>query len=199
MIVNTKIRRNIVENIIPHANAILIFTLILSGNYLDDFFPCKVQNLMRNNLVMKHLVGFMILYFLTILAIPELKSIKGIGSAVILYILFLLSTKINYIAWAVVLFIYVIIYLLNIIVNDLIIKKESIENNSERKKKVVIISNLKRVMAWLFIINVIIIITGFIYYYKRKHVEYGKKFTIKRFFFGLPDCKHIQKNNLYKK
>lgn len=188
------VRKGIIEDIIPHANAILIFMLILSGNYLDDFFPCRVQNLMRNNLIMKHLVGFMILYFLTILTIPELKSIKGIGSATILYILFLLSTKINYIAWAIVLFIYVIIYLLNIAVDDLKKKETVIKEKSDEKKTYRdIINIMKKSMAWLFILNVIIIISGFLYYYRRKYNEYGKKFKLKTFLFGLPDCKHEKK------
>ena len=98
MILNEQTKRYIENNFIPNANALLIFILIISGNYLDDLLPCKVQTLMRNNLIMKHLVAFMILYFLTVLTIPELKSIKGIISAIGLYTLFLLSTKINYIA-----------------------------------------------------------------------------------------------------
>ena len=48
MILNENMKHIIEQNFIPNANAILIFILILSGNYLDDFFPCKVQDLMRN-------------------------------------------------------------------------------------------------------------------------------------------------------
>ena len=76
-----QIRKYIVKNIIPNANALFIFVLIISGNFLADLFPCHIQNLMKNNIYMKHLFGFMILYFLTILTFPELKSIKGIISA----------------------------------------------------------------------------------------------------------------------
>ena len=74
MILSENIKNRIENNFIPNANALLIFILILSGNYLDDLFPCKVQYLIRNNLLMKHLVGFMILYFLTVLTIPELHG-----------------------------------------------------------------------------------------------------------------------------
>lgn len=186
MILKEQVKNTIEQNFIPNANAILIFILILSGNYLDDFFPCKVQDLMRNNLIMKHLVGFMILYFLTILTIPELKSIRGIFSAIGLYVLFLLSTKINYIAWAIVLFIYVVVYLMNIAVGDLI--KQDAKYGRHAKKNNRRIQIMRRIMSWLFIINILIIVIGFIYYYGMKRMQHGNNFNLKQFFFGIPDC-----------
>lgn len=186
MILKEQVKNTIEQNFIPNANAILIFILILSGNYLDDFFPCKVQDLMRNNLIMKHLVGFMILYFLTILTIPELKSIRGIFSAIGLYVLFLLSTKINYIAWAIVLFIYVVVYLMNIAVGDLI--KQDAKDGRHAKKNNRRIQIMRRIMSWLFIINILIIVIGFIYYYGMKRMQHGNNFNLKQFFFGIPDC-----------
>jgi ABC-type multidrug transport system fused ATPase/permease subunit len=186
MILKEHVKNTIEQNFIPNANAILIFILILSGNYLDDFFPCKVQDLMRNNLIMKHLVGFMILYFLTILTIPELKSIRGIFSAIGLYVLFLLSTKINYIAWAIVLFIYVVVYLMNIAVGDLI--KQDAKDGRHSKKNNRRIQLMRRIMSWLFIINILIIVIGFIYYYGMKRMQHGNNFNLKQFFFGIPDC-----------
>lgn len=193
MILNENIKNTIETNFIPNANALLIFILIISGNFLDDFLPCKVQNLMKNNLVMKHLVAFMILYFLTVLTIPELKSIKGIISSIGLYILFLLSTKINYIAWAIVLFIYAFIYLMNIAVGDLKKNKYKSRKKRQRNKKQILV--MRRIMSWLIILNMIIIITGFIYYFGMKRMQHGKKFTLKQFFFGIPICGYKVKSN----
>jgi hypothetical protein len=199
MILNEKIKRSIETNFIPNANALLIFILIISGNFLDDLFPCKVQLLMKNNLLMKHLVAFMILYFLTILTIPELKSIKGIISATGLYILFLLSTKINYISWAIVLFIYAIVYLMNIAVSDLKKKNKKTISTKEQKQRENTIIIMRRIMSWLVILNMIIIIVGFIYYYGMKRMQHGKKFTLKHFFFGIPKCGyHVKKREVFK-
>jgi hypothetical protein len=186
MILNENIKNSIENSFIPNTNALLIFILILSGNYLDDLFPCKVQYLMRNNLFMKHLVGFMILYFLTVITIPELRSIRGIGSAIGLYILFLLSSKINYIAWAVVLFIYAIVYLMNIMVGDL--KTRKFKSKKDELKNNTIIQHMRRIMSWLIIISIVIIFTGFIYYYGMKRMQHGTKFTFKQFFIGIPKC-----------
>lgn len=192
MILSENIKNRIENNFIPNANALLIFILILSGNYLDDLFPCKVQYLIRNNLIMKHLVGFMILYFLTVLTIPELRSISGIGSAIGLYFLFLLSSKINYIAWAVVLFIYAIVYLMNIVIGDL--KTRKLKSKKDKLENNTLIHHLRRIMSWLVIISIVIIFTGFIHYYGTKRMQHGTNFTFKQFLFGTPKCDYEIKN-----
>lgn len=192
MILSENIKNRIENDFIPNANALLIFILILSGNYLDDLFPCKVQYLIRNNLLMKHLVGFMILYFLTVLTIPELRSIRGIGSAIGLYVLFLLSSKINYIAWAFVLFIYAIVYLMNIIVGDL--KTRKLKSKKDKLENNTLIHHLRRIMSWLVIISIVIIFTGFIHYYGTKRMQHGTNFTFKQFLFGTPKCGYEIKN-----
>jgi len=197
MILSENIKNRIENNFIPNANALLIFILILSGNYLDDLFPCKVQYLIRNNLLMKHLVGFMILYFLTVLTIPELRSIRGIGSAIGLYVLFLLSSKINYIAWAFVLFIYAIVYLMNIIVGDL--KTRKLKSKKDKLENNTLIHHLRRIMSWLVIISIVIIFTGFIHYYGTKRMQHGTNFTFKQFLFGTPKCGYeIKKGSILK-
>lgn len=185
-----QIRKYIVKNIIPNANALFVFVLIISGNYLADLFPCHIQNLMKNNIYMKHLFGFMILYFLTILTFPELKSIKGIISAFSLYVLFLFSAKINYIAWAFVMIIYAFIYLLNIIVFDLTKKKNKCKKNKKKEneyhKKII---NLKRIMSVLIILNSIIIISGFLIRINRHKKYYKNNFSIYKFLMDIPNCK----------
>lgn len=185
-----QIRKYIVKNIIPNANALFVFVLIISGNFLADLFPCHIQNLMKNNIYMKHLFGFMILYFLTILTFPELKSIKGIISAFSLYILFLFSTKINYIAWAFVMIIYAFVYLLNIIVFDLTKKKNKCKKNKKKEneyhKKII---NLKRIMSILIILNSIIIISGFLIRINRHKKYYKNNFSIYKFLMDIPNCK----------
>ena len=188
MILPENIKKSIETNFIPNANALLIFILIISGNFLEDLFPCKVQTLMKNNLLMKHLVAFMILYFLTVLTIPELKSIKGIISATGLYILFLLSTKINYIAWAIVVFIYAVVYLMNIAVGDLKKKNKKYGTKKERKQRENMIMIMRRIMSLLIILNMVIIVIGFIYYYGMQRMQHGDNFALKYFFFGVPKC-----------
>jgi len=38
--------------------ALFIFILIIGGNFIAELFPCKIQNVLRNNIYMKHLLRF---------------------------------------------------------------------------------------------------------------------------------------------
>jgi hypothetical protein len=182
------VRHYTIKNIIPNANALFVFVLIISGNYIADLFPCRVQKLMRENVYMKHLVGFMIMYFLTILTFPELKSISGIQSAIFLYILFILTTKIDYIAWVIVMFIYALIYLLNIYVFDL--RKKKTKNKKEEKDKKQKIIYIKRFITVLIFFNIFLILLGFIYRVGLLKMEYKKKFSFSKFIQNIPNCNH---------
>ena len=183
------IRHYTIKNIIPNANALFVFVLIISGNYIADLFPCRVQKLMRENVYMKHLIGFMIMYFLTILTFPELKSISGIESAVFLYILFILTTKIDYIAWVIVMSIYALIYLLNIYVFDL--RKKKTKNKKEEKANKKKIIHIKRFITVLIFFNIFLILLGFIYRVGMMKMKYKKTFSFSKFIQNIPNCNHF--------
>ena len=51
------------------AMAIFIFLLIISGNYLGNLFPCKVQEQFENNIYLKHFLGYFTLLFFVILTL----------------------------------------------------------------------------------------------------------------------------------
>ena len=69
--------------------AIFIFTLIISGNFLAQLFPCNIQKLLSNNILVKHLFGFLTLFFFGALAFPRLsKNIEGMFNTLILYVIF---------------------------------------------------------------------------------------------------------------
>ena len=79
--------------------AIFIFTLIISGNFLAQLFPCKIQEALSHNTLVKHLFGYFFFFFFGILAIPELANISGMISSLALYLIFLINSKINYKFW----------------------------------------------------------------------------------------------------
>ena len=91
------------ENVI----AIFILVLIICGNFLGQLFPCKVQDMFNNNIVLKHVLGFFTLLFFAISTIPELHFVEtGLGkfsdfllTSVILYLWFILMSKNYYIFW----------------------------------------------------------------------------------------------------
>jgi len=169
----------------PKFVAIFIFILIISGNYLGELFPCKVQDLFTNNIYVKHFLGYITLVFFVTLTVPELKkSTNLISESIMLYILFLLLTNTYHPFWLYSFFAIGIMYLIDIYA-------ENIKHNDKEEKYKKFIENIELIKKLIIISVLISIIVGFIVYLGLKKIEYGKKFTYLEFIFGKPSCKHL--------
>ena len=47
---------------VERLGAVFIFTLIISGNFLAQLFPCKIQEALTENIYIKHIFGFFTLF-----------------------------------------------------------------------------------------------------------------------------------------
>ena len=76
---------------------IFIFFLIISANFLAELFPCRLQYILRNNMVIKHLFGLFTMIFFVVLSsgIKNKNILKIMLTAFVLYIIFILITKCN--------------------------------------------------------------------------------------------------------
>jgi predicted membrane protein len=170
--------------------AIFIFTLIISGNFLAQLFPCKIQEALMHNIFIKHIFGFFTLFFFGILAIPELANIPGMISSLILYIIFLINAKTKYQFWIAVFLLYGFIYMLHIIKKEYdsylsseTTKPQYIGIYKERNKYIEITQNIS--------MGLIVILTtlGFLIYMGEKKIEYGNNFNYHTFLLGKPSCR----------
>ena len=78
-------------NLSKGSMAIFIFLLIVSGNYLGNLFPCRIQDSFENNMYAKHFLGYFTLLFFVLFTMDEqIRNVNYIllGSF-ILYITFL--------------------------------------------------------------------------------------------------------------
>ena len=103
--------------------------------------------------------------------------LSNIFIAITIYILFIISTRLNIIYITIIL-----ILLLVIFVIDKISKNEK-ETNNERYE------NYKKLEIILIILTILIIIIGFTSYAITKYHEYDKNFSILTFIFGTLTCK----------
>ena len=74
---------------------VLLFVLIVSGNYIGELLPCRVQYQMHN-IYLKHLMGVLTLSFFVILTSSRYSTFSNIGKLVVsflLYIFFLAFQK----------------------------------------------------------------------------------------------------------
>jgi hypothetical protein len=166
---------------------VFIFYLLLSGNYTGELLNCQFQNILRNSIIVKHVVGFLMMYFFVNMASTNVNWNAGIklGLSFILFLLFLLSNRCDgYIVFANICLMG-LIYILQLardtdqnIVDD--------ESSSEDDKKAAMEKiNSFRIVQILSTVTLFILIGfGFILYIGRRKLEYGQQFNYKDLLFG---------------
>lgn len=171
-------------------SAIFIFTLIISGNFLAQLFPCKIQEALNHNIYIKHFFGFLTLFFFGIVAIPSLANISGMISSLILYLVFLINAKTKYQFWIAVFMLYAVIYLLHIVKKEYdtyIINENTSEYDKEkyeyRNKLIGVTQNVS--IGFIILLTIV----GFLVYMGEKKIEYSKNFNYHTFFLGKPSCR----------
>lgn len=161
---------------------IFIFFLIISANFLAELFPCRLQYILRNNMVIKHLFGLFTMIFFVVLSsgIKNKNILKIMLTAFVLYIIFILITKCNINIFFIIILLLGTTYIINIIKEDEIesSKKELDENNIYDK-----------ITFILYILIIVFIILGVLLYIGEKKIEYKKDFNYITFFVGKSVCK----------
>jgi predicted membrane protein len=176
---------NFLLDIGPNLIAIFVFVLILSGNYLGELFPCRVQSLFSNSMIVKHILGFLTLLFFVTLTIPEIKKQSNLfGNTSLIYLWFIVMSKCYYTIWFLVFGIIGTIYLLRMYKENL--EKKGIKE--KEKKQIKLIDTTNKYLAATSIVSTI---SGFLIYMGAKKLEYKKKFNYMDFILGKPRCRHM--------
>ena len=158
------------------------FYLIVFCNFTKELIGCKLMDLLDKNMYAKHLIGFVLLFFLVIMVDSknmEKNLLINFAYSVLIYILFIITTRLSYYVMLLFLVILLVIYILGTIA-----KKKKEENKEEDYKQ------LKYVQSILFIIMCLIGFIGFIFYFIEKYREYRKNFSIFKFIVGDTVCRH---------
>jgi predicted ferric reductase len=156
---------------------LFILYLVISGNYLGNLFGCRVQDLFTNNMLVKHLLGFLTFYFFITVADSSNKYTlrNKFLISITVYLIFILSTKIHYKAWYVMIISLALVYILHLLKDE--------KDDPEKQEQI------KQAESFLVVIAAIVIVLGFIYYIGEKKIEYGKDFNLIQFILGAPSCK----------
>jgi hypothetical protein len=161
---------------------IIVFYLLIVANFLAPLFNCRLQDVLYNNMYLKHVFGFVTLFFFVVLVEPD-HSDKTLMyqfiMAISLYAWFILTTRMEIHAFALFIIVLFLLYLFNIYY-----EKNAKEGSEEHKNLV-----KERVNRYGLIFGVIITAIGFTSYVGQKKIEYGNRFTWYEFFLGNPECK----------
>jgi hypothetical protein len=164
------------ENLIKYSNYVFVLYLIISANFLANLFNCRVQYLLSNNMYIKHLLGFFTLLFFIIIVNSETKNKDIIFISIGIYLLFIITAKIDFNFWIIFIVLLSLIYILEIYKNEK-------EDNTT-------IGNIdiNNIQYSLIIFNIFIIIVGFLVYLGKKKFEYKENFDYTTFLFGKNKC-----------
>jgi len=187
-------------------NPFLILALMMSANYLGELFPCQVQSVFANNMLVKHLLGFLSLMIFIVLTKPTLyTSTNFVYISVILYAGFMLLSKLNYVIWFSVFGIFAIIYVLHVYLSQIELENQinsnrigsntvSPDDNDKMPTEDIStkIENIKQIQKYLFIATIPITIVGIFHYIGEKKLEYGiTGFNLKKFLIDKPQCSKV--------
>lgn len=172
-----------------------LFVLLVCGNYIGELMGCKLRHILHHNILAKHLLGLMCLFFFITIILP-VKNEKlhfTIYKTIGLYIVFVLTTKTHY-PITIIIYSFVFgLYILNLIERDYYSEKEFPEKVKQR-------NIIKKIYNSITVIIIGLILVGFIFYYNDKLNEYGptkckftennKCFSLKRFLLGSRICRN---------
>ena len=146
-----------------------IFYLLISSNFIGELYNVKLQEILHNNLYIKHILGYITL--LTAIIFVNTKKnnlLQDIRNSLVIYILFIMSTKNNPR--------YFLLSFLSIFIAYIIDKINQIYIKDKKTKK-----SIKELVQYLVSFGLIITIYGFIKAYIKKQKKYG--FNLHKFIF----------------
>lgn len=158
--------------------ALFILYLLIASNYLNALYNCRLQDLFERNMYLKHIFGFFTLFFFVVLTEQSIQGVtimRKVWMTVKIYILFVLTTRMNQYLFVIIWFIFFTSVVISI----------EIENSKDETYK----DKMKKVQSYLSYLGIIVIILGVLTYLGEKKNEYGKSFNYKTFFVGTVNCR----------
>jgi Ca2+/Na+ antiporter len=163
------------------------FYLIIFCNFTKELLGCKLMHVLDTNIYAKHLIGFVLLFFLVIMVDSknmEKNLLSNFGYSLMIYVLFIITTRLPYYIMLLFMIILLIMYILGVIA------KKKLEEQKEEEYK-----QLKLAQSILFIILCCIGIIGFIVYFIEKYKEYSSNFSFIKFILGDTVCRNYTPKN----
>ncbi len=168
-------------------NTILgVFLLIVAvaGNFIAESLNCQTQKLLTNNMFVKNLIIFMVIYFALDFTSEEGNLIHPkelFIRAFMIWSFFLIFNKMDLIYTAIVFF-----SLFYILVTKNIIKYY---NNKKESKKMV--EYLKKSTFYTFVLIIVTMLIGFSLYFKKQYTDHKNNFNFIDFIFGKTKCRSL--------
>lgn len=163
------------------------FYLLVFCNYTKEILGCRLQTFLEQSMLARHLLGFLLLFFLVIMVNPvnaDLNLHKNIGLAAAAYLLFFMTTRNPFPIMVVVLLMMFAIYILG-----------STKDRYTKENKQTDAEKIAKAQKILTIVMFSLSALGFVLYFIEKSREYKGTFNISKFFLGDLTCRNHTPNS----
>lgn len=166
----------------------LLILGIVGGDIGGGITSCQVQKMIRDSVIVKQIIFFVIIYFTNSFVLESSDTIGTLKNTCLLFAIFLILMKSNYKC--------ILIVIVLLFVNKLLSqKKEELKQdldkdktNSDIQQK---INKFNTAIDSLLYIAGAVMIVGFSQYYLEKQKEYGDSFSTITFLLGSNKCKSL--------
>lgn len=172
---------------------IMLLFLAISGNFVAETLSCQVQRVFSNNMIIKQVLVFFILYFTINYSNSDapLDPFIALKLSGIIYIFFILFTRMSVFFSLIGFFILTSSYIAtNYIDYYNYLEKKDKDKNLEKKIKD--LENYRKYALYGFVCWTLL---GFIIYLIAHYIEYKKNWNFITFLFGKKNCNSLK--NLY--
>ena len=168
------------QDFVGLTEAFFLLFLAVAGNFIAETLGCETQYYLSHNIYLKQLVLLMMIYFTTNFTAAGVTSPSDtLKKTFWLWGIFLLFTKMPPFHTIIVIILAIIIYIINNYKKFL---------STQKEKKDAELVELEKYENILVILTGIVLLLGFVTYYKAKRREYKHHFVFSRFLFGVEQC-----------
>lgn len=162
-----------------YKQSLFLLFLSIAGNFVAETLSCGSQRILSNNMFIKSLIIFFMIYFTMDFSSTEVVNpIIQLRRSILLWVFLLIFTKMNIYFTGVSLLLLVMTYIMNNFVQYYSLESEQNKDKIERISGYIHLFEL---------INLLLILVGFTRYYLKQQKDH-KNFSFSKFIFGVTKC-----------
>lgn len=163
---------------------LFLLFLAVCGNYVAETLSCNVRNFLTNNMYGKNIIIIFLIYFaLNIVSENNIIPTNNILLSFLIWIFFLLFNKMS-LPFTII----TVILLISLLLIQNYKSYFESQNNNKYKNTIYLLNNISHVLIYIILI---IILIGFILYFKKQYHDYKNNFSFLKFIFGKTKCKSL--------
>jgi hypothetical protein len=170
------------DHILGISKILLLFIVLVFSNFTDVLVSKQIKIFIKNNRHVQHILGYIMLLIIVDTSYSGMEFYKVVLYTVIVYILFIMTNKLD-IHWNIIIFFILLIAFIYENRKDHEIKVMKKDENLTIEEKEKIEKENQRFRYGVLILIVFIISLGTIFYNDKKMIQYGGSYDPIKYFF----------------